>query len=192
MTDPRDDIRRARGGDREAIERLLARCSEVMQRHAQARIGPALRAKIRVSDLLQSTNLDVIRSVGRFEGETYEQFVAWVVRGLDNNIRDKVKFYGRDRRRGEELTPHDDPPPGDGPGPATTAMNRDEEALVRRALERLAPDHRRIIELVLLQGSSHQEAAPLMGRTETATRALLVRARAALLVEVAHLRGHGG
>lgn len=188
MPESSDDIRQARSGDRDAIERLLERCAPRLERHAEARLGEGLRPRVRISDLVQSTYADVLRSVDGFTGTTEREFFAWVAQALENNIRDKVKGFGRLKRRGEQLTPYDEPPPSERTNPLSEIANKEEVELVHRAMSKLAPDHRQVLQLRFLDGHGHPEIAAALGRTETATRALLVRARLALMAEVKRLR----
>ena len=190
------DLRRARAGDRDALERLLARQHERLERMARRKLGTGLKARVRTSDILQSTFLDVIRSVPDFEGESEEAFGGWVARILENNIRDKGKYFAAQKRR-EPTTPldvEDDAPglPAPTPTPSACAAGAEDLLLVSRALEALPEDYRRIIILRQIDGRSHKEAAEILGRTEAATRMLLSRARASLAIEIDRLRGGAG
>ena len=79
---------RAREGQHEALEELLTRNRSRFQRAAGARLGEGLRRRVRASDVLQSTYVDVLSSIQDFRGTSEEDFARWVVRILETNIRD--------------------------------------------------------------------------------------------------------
>jgi DNA-directed RNA polymerase specialized sigma24 family protein len=51
----------------------------------------------------------------------------------------------------------------------------------------LPADQQRILQIVVLRGGSHADAARTLNRSEGACRVLLTRARAALLIALARL-----
>lgn len=186
------ELAKARSGDRKALDRLLETVEHRLRRLAEGRIGPGLRAKVRTSDVLQSTYLDVVKSVGRFEGDDEEAFVAWVARIMENNIRDKGKYFQARKRRepeGSTLPLNEaDEVKTPGPTPSVEAVRAEDLVLVSKALEGLADDYRQVIILRMVEGRSHKEVGDLLGRSEAATRMLLSRARAALAMELERLR----
>jgi len=186
----------ARGGDRRALDRLLETVHGRLRRLAEGRLGPGLRAKMRTSDVLQSTYLDVVKSVERFEGEDEEAFVGWVARIMENNIRDKGKYFQARKRRDPEgaTLPLNEAEDVKTPGatPSVEVVRAEDLVLVSRALEGLGEDYRQVIILRLIEGRSHKEVGELLGRTEAATRMLLSRARAALALALDRLRNESG
>ena len=96
-----DDIQQARRGDRDALNRVLTAIQSRLRAAASSRLGVPLRAKMATSDLLQSTYVDVVRSIKDFAGDDAQTLVAWVTRIMENNLRDRLRFYGRQRRSPE-------------------------------------------------------------------------------------------
>src|SRR5688572_22882790 len=96
-SDAREDLRLARAGNREAIGRLLEREQARLRKLVEARLGTALRAKVRVSDVLQSAYLVALQ--GGFRGATDDEFRGWVARIVENRIRDKGKYFAAAKRR---------------------------------------------------------------------------------------------
>jgi RNA polymerase sigma-70 factor (ECF subfamily) len=179
-----NDVQRAKAGDREALDRILTRHAHRLDELARKEFGPGLRDRVRTSDLLQSTYLDVVRGIGSLEGDTEEAFLKWVARVIRNNARDKVRYFAAARRAEQ-----DDPSPRPDPRTASAqAVITEDLQLVHRALDELETDHRLVIELKVLRGMEHRDVAEVMGRSEGAVRCLLARARAALLVAVEALR----
>jgi RNA polymerase sigma-70 factor (ECF subfamily) len=182
-----DDVRRARQGDREAITRLLARHQVRLARLAEQRLGSLLRRKLRVSDVLQSTFVDVMRSLQGFPGQTGDEFEAWVVRILENNIRDKARFFARERRRSEvelDLSALTDRASPDSAGPEARLAALDDLQRVSVAIDRLPEEHRQVILRRFVDEADYETIARETGRSPGAARVLVHRARAALLLEI--------
>src|SRR5262245_57347670 len=97
--EPVNDLDAARRGDRDAILRLIQRHEGRLRRLVHERLGERLREKIATSDVLQSAYLDLLKDFRRFRGATTDEFVAWCSQLIENNIRDKVKFFDARKRR---------------------------------------------------------------------------------------------
>lgn len=186
----RQDLRRACRGDRDALSRLLARSERRLTGLARARLGDELRQKVRTSDILQSTYLDVVRSVGDFGGETEDEFVTWVGRIMENTIRDKRRYFAATKRQepGGDTRIGPDRAEGALHSPSSVAAWGDDIGFLRAALARLSDDHREVIVRRMVKNESYADVAAALGRSELATRALLHRARGALLMELDRLR----
>ena len=61
-------------------------------------IGPALREKLSVSDIIQSTYLQVIRDVSKFDGDDDDAFAAWIGQILENTVKQKHRFFTARKR----------------------------------------------------------------------------------------------
>ncbi len=183
------DVDRARHGDRDALHRLLAKNEERIRRIIAARLTPELRARTRVSDILQSTFLQVLRSVATFRGDDEEQFGGWVVRIVENEIRDHFRYHNADKRRRMQtlLTEPVDARSNRGGALSPSGMHgrSDEFRSIQVALDGLKADHRTVLLLRLVDRKAHREIGEIMGRSEEAVRMLFGRARAAFMTEVA-------
>jgi RNA polymerase sigma-70 factor (ECF subfamily) len=120
-------------------------------------------------DLTSETFLAAVDAVRR--GTVPDLTVAWLI-GV---ARHKLVDHWRRREREErKLTAVDAPPGHDDPWDVHL------DALVaHRTLAALAPQHRSALSLRYLDGLPVREVAAYLGRTEGATEALLVRAKAA-------------
>lgn len=187
MSDHQDLLERARSGDRSALDDLLLHHHARLQAVARAEIGEELRARVRTSDILQSAMVEVCDSLGDFRGDDEDAFAAWTARILRNNVRDAVRYFAAGRRAadrestGEFLSRIYD---RRDPSPTAEAEAKDEFVRIGRALVRLPQDYRRILLAKMQRDPSHAELAEEMERSEGATRVLLARARAALLIEL--------
>jgi RNA polymerase sigma-70 factor (ECF subfamily) len=183
-------IQRAQAGDAEALNELFARHHRFMVDLAKRKIGLRLRRKEDADDLAQTTFREATRDFGRYQYQGEGSFLRWLVRILQNKIRDKAEYYGAtkrdamrersgDERMGdsEDLRRYD--PPSKDLSVTQTLARAEEFAILRDALEGLSPDHRTAITLVFFQGLSLREAGERMGgRSEDAVRMLLKRAEA--------------
>ncbi len=187
-TDPNaEDLFNARRGDRDALDRLLAKYQDQFRNMAHFELGPALRARVHTSDLLQSAFLDVVRSMETFEGETEEQFVRWFGRILDHNIRDRARYFDAQKRKGGDPGTVSSIP-DQGPTPSAEIGLREDQAQIsneiEEALKALSEDQRRVLQLRFKDGLTHKEIADELGRTPEAVRVLVWRARSALALQL--------
>lgn len=181
----------ARGGDNDALERILERTEVRLNRYVDRRLGPKLRASLRRSDVLQNAYLAMLDALPKFAGRTPDEFVAWVTQIVENDIRRQNRWFGAARRRPPSRTSErnslarillDSPTT-----PSAEVAGQEDRALVRAAMAQLDPDHARVIELSVFEELSHREVAERMQRSEGACRMLLMRARAALALELERL-----
>jgi RNA polymerase sigma factor (sigma-70 family) len=127
-----------------------------------------------------------------FQGTTEEAFAQWLVRIVENNIRDAGRYFGAGKRQARA------PGAGEkheecliaqaGPTPSAEVAFSDELHQVGLALQRIAPDYRRVILMRLTLGSNHADLGRAMDRSQGTARVLLARARAALLIEMQKLQ----
>lgn len=189
-----DDLGRARSGDREALERLLGRSRGRLEALAERKLGNTLRARVRISDVVQSATYDILKALPRFDGRTEDEFVAWSATIVHNKIRRLGRFFGALKRRADgepESDPAFGPDPAAGTPSSSLAWAEDLELAIR-ALEGLDDEHQKVILLFGVEGRSHRDVAEELGRSEGATRMLLSRARAALLLRMERLEREGG
>ncbi|MBM3975598.1 MAG: sigma-70 family RNA polymerase sigma factor [Planctomycetes bacterium] len=182
-------IERAQHGDVEALNLLFKTYYDLMLELARKRLGTRLRGKEEADDLAQTTFREATRDFHAYVYRGEGSLLRWLVRILQNKIRDRAEFYAarkRDISREHSLdeTSRDDPELPRVPEPAArevpvarAAERHEEDRILREALSRLSPEHRQAITLVFFEGRQLKEAGQLMGgRTEDAVRMLLRRA----------------
>lgn len=186
--DFRRQIERAKAGDRASLDRALRRVEDRVRRAASQRLRNPLRTQIGTSDVLQSTYIDVVRSIDSFRGEDEHTFANWLTSIIEHNLRDKARASNRAKRKRPPsggIEPDDLPAPN--PSPSVEAIRLERLDAVGRALDRLDPDYRDVIVLRMIEELSYAEIGERMGRSEGALRMLYARARAALALEVSGL-----
>lgn len=182
-------VARAQEGDVDALNRLFARYHGYMVEQARRRLGPRLRTKEEADDLAQTTFREATRDFARYRYRGEGSLVRWLGQILQNKIRDKAEFYSAGKRdvsreraledltAGQGDSPSRIEPPSDDLSVTKQVARHEAFGILRRALERLSPEHRKAITLVFFEGLSLREAGQRMdGRSEDAVRMLLRRA----------------
>ena len=177
--DPADSfaeiLERARKGDRAARDALFARMADEKAEGAALlamarRMLPAedrMRGFLESRDLLQSALCSGWVDLSAFRGETRQELLGWI-RGI---VRRKLmqgvrKRYGRDGNR-EELDRQVERDEDD--EPFVAVMRAEVRQRVGRAVERLPPDQRKVMEL-RLAGRRAKEIAAMLDLTPEAVR----------------------
>jgi RNA polymerase sigma-70 factor, ECF subfamily len=180
-------LTRARQGDGAARERLFALSRSYLGFIAPWQVETWLRRKVDASDLVQQTLLEAHCDFARFEGESEQEFLAWLRKILGHNAADFVRRYrGTAKRAAGREVPFRDPadsaaegaaePAAPGGTPSQEFLQLDAELQVTAALAELPPDYQEVIVLRNLQRLPFAEVAQRMGRTRPAVQMLWMRA----------------
>ncbi len=168
-------VLRAKEGDREAFDSLVA----IHKDRLEAALAPALgrlRGRgIDAEDVLQETLARAFESIGRFEWTGEDSFSRWLY-GIAKNVM--LKALRQDRRAPRLAIPRDVAVTD--PSPSRAARREDRMARLEKAVEGLTPDQRQAVLLSRIDGVQTEEIAQRMGRSPAAVRQLLVRALRAL------------
>ncbi len=163
-------IERARAGDADAIETLLAEVTPSVERFVK-RLCPGSDA----DDVMQEALIALVNNLGRFEGRAALSSWAFAI----------TRSACSRQRRGLKNRPHE----GDdavasmadaGPDPEQRVSDDELSRALHRALDSLAPEHREVIRLRDVEGLTAPEAAAALGLSVEALKSRLHRARAAL------------
>jgi RNA polymerase sigma-70 factor (ECF subfamily) len=176
-----DLLAAARAGSREALGRLLEACRNYLLVIARQELDPGLRAKGGGSDLVQETFLEAQRDFRAFHGQTEGELRAWLKELLYNNVVNFARRFRETRKREIDREQALDTGMGSGlagadPTPSKNASNREEDQLVREALDRMPEDYREVLLLRFREGLAFEEVARRMGRSLNAVHKLWARA----------------
>jgi len=164
-------VERARGGDRIAMEELLASVAPSIQRFGMR----MCKATHDADDVLQDTLLAVAQHLPEFEGRS--SFTSWVF-ALTRSA------CARRRRGLKNAPPVSDErmieQPDAAPSPEARAEGNQLARVVEQALAGLSEDYREVILLRDVEGLSAPEAAAAIGISVDALKSRLHRAREAL------------
>jgi RNA polymerase sigma-70 factor (ECF subfamily) len=154
-------IARARTGDREAQELLVARYVRDVYGATVRILGDPDLAQ----DAAQDAFVNALRGLARFRGES--SFRTWLLRIAFNSARSVARRRGRRREVALTLVEN---AAGTEPDAATGAVTRDESARAARLLERLPPKQRMAVTLRINQDLSYAEIGRILDCTEGAAR----------------------
>jgi RNA polymerase sigma-70 factor (ECF subfamily) len=169
---------RIRAGDREAREKLFARCLPLLQRWAHRRLPRRARDIADTDDLVQVALLKAFHRVGEFEYRREGAFLAYLRTILLNGVRDELR---RSIRRPQITELDEDLMKDEGPSILDELIGRDRMRRYEAALMRLTEDQREAVILRVEFGMSHREVAEAMGKPSAdAARMTVARALAHL------------
>ena len=178
-----DLLRRAKDGDRGALESLAARYLPRLRRWASGRIPTRARNLFDTVDLVQETLLRTFEHLERVELRGPGGFEAYVRSALLNRIRDGIRWA--DRRSGPEEVP--ETLPDAGPSPLEMAIGADLAQRYERAFLTLSREDQHLLHLRVELDWNYEEIRVMTGRdTRDAVRMAVTRA----LRRLAEAMGH--
>jgi len=173
-------LARIREGSDEAREALVRRYWPRLERWARGRLPAAVRDLYDTGDLVQETMLAVLRRLEDFDPQHDGALPAYFRIAILNRIR---TLATRTRARAE-VDLRGDVPAG-APSPLEDAVGREALELYERALSRLRPDDRQVIQLRVELNLSYPDLAAELGKpTVTAARMAVSRALYRLALEM--------
>jgi RNA polymerase sigma-70 factor (ECF subfamily) len=182
----------ARGGDLDALGKLLELYRDDLTLLARFQVGARIRGKVDPADLVQETFLEAHRDFGQFRGTTDREFAAWLRRILAANLANLIRHYFGTQRRDMNLEREliesfselsrvsDRGLMARQESPSQHASRREQAVILAEALRGLSDDYREVIVLRHLEGLSFPEISHRMGRTEDSVKKLWARALARL------------
>jgi len=175
----------ARQGSSEALGELLKFYRDYLLLVAVQELDPNLRAKVAPSDLVQETFLKAQQDIGRFQGETGDEFRAWLRRIMMHHLANVGRSYrdveSRAVDREQSLEQHladlaAEALVAPGESPSAELVAQEEDAALHRALACLAAEHREVIRLRYEEHLTFPEIGRRLSRTGDAVRKLFARA----------------
>jgi RNA polymerase sigma-70 factor, ECF subfamily len=190
MAEPVEDARglmaAARAGSRDALGRALEACRRYLLVVAEGELGPDLKSKGGASDLVQETFLEAQRDFARFDGSSAEELRAWLRQVLVHNVGAFTRRYratGKREIAREVAFGTDGSSGGIEQGlagstlsPSHAAIEREQALALRRAVERLPDEYRRVVILRFEEELSFEEIGQITDRTADAARKVWSRA----------------
>lgn len=174
-------------------EALLTDHLGLLRAYVRRRLGPKMRTKETSLDLAQSVCREALNDLSRFEDRGEGSFRRWLFTRAENKIKDRGRFWRRERRELEREVSLAQQGRDTGSGAASLgdqlasyetpdqrASAREELARLEVAFGALPEDYREVVVLSKLEGLPHAQVAERLGRSNAATRTLLCRALARL------------
>lgn len=189
-------FRRRMSSSTELTEAALAKACAACERRAQEelyrRYSCALFAvclrylgdKAQAEDMLQDTFLHIFDCIDKFQYQKEGGLVSWMKQVTRN---DCLQFLRKKSKQPiDSLDEHPEVHDNAGDSPDISAINTMDVSEIISLIGELPDGYRTVINLVLLDGVSHKEAAGLMGINEKSSSSQLLRAKAALVKKINH------
>lgn len=185
----------ARKGRGDALGTLLQAYGPYLLAIARREFDPLLAGKLSPSDVVQETFVDAQRDFAAFETDDHVGLKRWLRRLLRNNLEDCRRLFADSAKRDVErersihwLTPgaaSAAEAAGAQLSPLIELIRRENAERLRRAIDRLPVDSRRVLYFRYQLHLSFDEIGKRLGRTAGAARALYQRAIELLKRELA-------
>ena len=174
-------LERARAGDREALESLIARYLPRLQRWASGRLPRWARDMADTQDLVQEALFQTFKRIERFEPRGEGALHAYLRQAILNRIREELRRTRRRPARSELDSAAKD----DGRSPLEQAIGQEAIDRYERALAQLRPDDRELVVARIELGYTNREIAELLDKpTPNAARMATERAVVRLAKEM--------
>jgi RNA polymerase sigma-70 factor (ECF subfamily) len=176
-----DLVERAKAGDEDARERLMAKCRRLLHRWARGRLPRYARDLADTEDLVQETLAKAMRNLPNFKWEREGALYCFLRQALRNRIIDEVRRVNR-RPIQEQL---DADAVGTDKSPYDQLVDREKHERYEAALARLRPIYREaIVGRIELQLSYEELATALSKTNANSARVTLMRAVQRLIEEM--------
>lgn len=162
----------AKAGDRQAIERLVARIQPLVVKYCRSRIGRNERSYASADDVSQEVCMAVLTALPTYR-EQGRPFLAFVYGIASHKVADAHRAAARNRSDPVAEFPEF---PELADGPEQYAMNGERNGRMARLMAALPPKQSEILILRVLVGLSADETADAIGSTPGAVRVAQHRA----------------
>lgn len=185
LTSSAELIRKARDGDRRAMDRLFERYVPPLRRWAAGRLPRWARDMLDTDDMIQETMLKTFRKLDGFEHRRDGALQAYLRQALHNKILDELRRANRQPAR-EEISAA---AVARDASPLEETIGREAAERYERALGRLSAVEREAIVARVELGLDYQRIAEALGKpSRDAARMTVIRALVRLAREMGHER----
>jgi RNA polymerase sigma-70 factor (ECF subfamily) len=190
-------LRRAGGGEPEAVRLLFARHRAYLLRVVDLRLDGRVRARVDPSDVVQDALLEAVRRLPDYLLRRPMGFRLWLRKTAHERLLMAERLHLDSARRsvrrevplpeGSSAGPAGPARPlaAGGPSPPQQLDRRDGARRVREAVARLAPQDRAVLTLRTFEGLSNQQVAEVLGIAPAAASRRYGRAVLRLRAELA-------
>jgi RNA polymerase sigma-70 factor (ECF subfamily) len=166
-------LARARSGDEEALDRLLARCLPKLRRWAHGRLPQYARDLNDTVDVVQEAVMKTLLHLDGFQPRHEGALMAYLRQAVVNRVRDLIRQAGR-KPLAVEIPEH---LALDGTSPLEAAIGAENAARYERALAKLRDEDREAIILRLEMHYTYDELRVALDKpSEGAARQAVRRA----------------
>lgn len=174
------------------IEQLVRKHESVIRQFIARRSGPEVLKRATVDDIFQETVVAAYKSADNFEFRDDRRFIAWIgtiARRVISRCAGGAKQDPQTIRIRGSQSSGNGVPDADltlrARTPSSLAAEREYAAMLKRAIQRLPQDYRRVLTLYKLEERPLAEVAESMGRSKGAICRLIDRAMEQLRTKLA-------
>ncbi len=171
-------LARPRGTDEAALDEVVRRYHGPMLRQAVI----LLRSRDLAEEVVQETWAAVVQGLANFEGRS--TLKTWIFRILANRAKTRLlrgkRLVSISPLTNSETDERALDPPQNASTPERLLLQKETMGYLQRALERLSPKQRAVVNLRLIEGLGQEEVSRRLRITGTNQRVLLHRARSGL------------
>lgn len=193
---PMELMARARAGQAEALGELCNLYRNYLRMVVRAGLGPRLRERVELSDVVQEALVEVVRQFPQFTGQNEAALVGWLRRLVGQKLADLGRYHSRAKRAGAgSALPLDaswdfggNAEAGGGPGaklldmlalsqtsPSEAASRRELTVLLADALAGLSDPDAEILWLYHAEGLSFEAIGARLGLSRKSVRGIWAR-----------------
>ncbi|MGI9472004.1 MAG: sigma-70 family RNA polymerase sigma factor [Rubripirellula sp.] len=180
----------SKGGDNEALGRLLEQYRGYLLMLAHRYLSERLRRRVDPADIVQLTYLEAKRDLPAFRGESPAEFAGWLRGMLKNNVATAVTRHVTTQKRSvrREIDANAASPgqdsnaggwiqqlPGSTTSPSGVVIRAEAVVALIEALHQLPETQAEAIRLRYMEGLPLAEIVERMGKSDTAVAGLLKR-----------------
>lgn len=97
---PIELLSRARAGETEALGELCALYRNYLRMVVRTGLGPRLRERLELSDVVQEALVEVVRQFPQFTGQNEAALLGWLRRLVGQKLADLGRYHSRAKRAG--------------------------------------------------------------------------------------------
>jgi RNA polymerase sigma-70 factor (ECF subfamily) len=97
---PIELLSRARAGETEALGELCSLYRNYLRMVVRTGLGPRLRERLELSDVVQEALVEVVRQFPQFTGQNEAALVGWLRRLVGQKLADLGRYHSRAKRSG--------------------------------------------------------------------------------------------
>ena len=101
---PIELLSRARAGESEALGESCALYRNYLRMVVRTGLGPRLRERLELSDVVQEALVEVVRQFPQFTGQNEAALVGWLRRLVGQKLADLGRYHSRSKRTGATST----------------------------------------------------------------------------------------
>ena len=168
-------LRDAQAGNDSALWRLTEQMRPYLKAVVQRKIAPGLKGKFDESDVVQQSLMRAVDRFHEFQGQSVEQWQAWLVAIIGNEAKNSVRYWRQQRRDAFRELPNR--PFRNRPqcrraesSPSRVVERRERAARLLAVIEQLDPDDQQLITWRHFDNLSHGEIADRLGIKEATVR----------------------